>query len=160
MQSSQRHMRALCAIVVRQLVGAIGRRDVNFDGDQVWLIVQVDALHVLVLDGHLIIRRQVAGQRGQSQWGKKGVLDRSPVGARRFGQSRQNQFDFHTMRSSPYRGQWDWQPHADATPARWRTMPAMPSTRTPTGIAASETRPAAACSIPGCRQTRRVSALP
>ncbi len=81
---------------VGQLVGAAGRRDVDLDHHEVGPVaVEVQPLHVLVPDPHLVVRAQVPGQGRQPQRGKQRVLDRPEERAGRLGQRRQDHRDAH-----------------------------------------------------------------
>ncbi len=87
-QPAQADVRPAAAVVVRDLVGAVSGGDVHLDHHQVGLVVQVQGLHVLVLEGHLVAFIQVARQGRQPEGWKERVLDRPPERAFRLGQRR------------------------------------------------------------------------
>jgi hypothetical protein len=74
-------------MVIGQLVGAVSRRDMDLDGHPVWRVVQIHhaalgwPLDMLVMDGHLVVLVQIAGEGGQAQRREEGVLDRPLVAA-------------------------------------------------------------------------------
>ena len=55
------------AVVVRDAIGTVRRGDVDLDDHQVRRVVQVERLHVLVLNLHVVVLAQVRGQRGQAE---------------------------------------------------------------------------------------------
>jgi hypothetical protein len=72
---AERDVDASAAVVVGDLVGAVGATDVDLDADQVGLVVEVERLDVLVLKGDLVIISQIACERRQSERRPEGVLD-------------------------------------------------------------------------------------
>lgn len=61
--------------MVRQLVGAAGGRDVDLDHDQLGVVVQVERLDVLVLQGDLILGVEIPGEGGEAERWEEGVAD-------------------------------------------------------------------------------------
>src|SRR5688572_31031023 len=51
--------------------------DVHLHDDEVGAVVEPEALDVLVVDRHLVVRVEVAGQRGQPERWEERVLDRA-----------------------------------------------------------------------------------
>ncbi len=94
-QSAEHDIHTSPPVMVGDLVGAVGRADVHLDDHQIRRIRQVERFHVLVMDAHLVIGRQVARQRRQSQRREERILDRTPVGAGGFRESGENHFDAH-----------------------------------------------------------------
>jgi hypothetical protein len=92
-KAAEKHVRATPAVVVSDLIRAIGVGDVNLNDHQVRLVVQGEPLDVLVVQGNLQIRIEIRGERGQTKRGKQRVLDRPPIRTRRFGQGRKNELD-------------------------------------------------------------------
>jgi hypothetical protein len=84
-QTAERNVGAPRAVMVGERVGAIGRRYVDLNHDKVRRVLQVEPLDVLILEGHLVARIEVAGQRGQSERREQRVFDRSEIGADRLG---------------------------------------------------------------------------
>ena len=94
-QAAERDVGALGAVVVGERVGAGGRGDVDLDDHQVRLVVQVEPLHMLVLERHLVVVIQIAGERRQAERREERVLDGPEEGAEGFGERRQDHLDFH-----------------------------------------------------------------
>src|SRR5215472_198565 len=67
MQSTQRDVGALGAVVIGKRVGTRSRGDVDLDDDQVRPVVQVQSLHMLVLKCHLVAVIQIAGKGSQAK---------------------------------------------------------------------------------------------
>ena len=97
MQPAQADVSALAPVMVGQAVGAVGGGDVDLDDHQIGLVVQVERLDVLVLQGDLVVLIQVTRQGGQPERREERILDRSPEGAGGFGQGGQDQLDFHAV---------------------------------------------------------------
>ncbi len=58
-QSAQGNVRAPLTIVVGQPVGAVGRGDVDLNGHQIGLVVQIQGFDVFILDSDLVVAGQV-----------------------------------------------------------------------------------------------------
>ena len=89
---------ASCAVSIGDLVGATGGRDVHLDHDEVRLVVERDLLDMLVPDRDVIVSRQVASERRQTERGKERVLDRPEEWTRRLGERREDHLDAHVNR--------------------------------------------------------------
>lgn len=100
-QAPHGHVRAAAAVVVGELVGAAGGGDVGLDHHEVRGVVQVQALHVLVLDRHLDVVGEVARQRRQAERREQRVLDRSEERARGFRERGQHHLHPHEDSLSP-----------------------------------------------------------
>ena len=96
-QPAQAYIGALAMVMVRQAISAVGVGDVDLDDHQIRLVVQVERLDVLVLQGDLVIFIQITRQGSQPERREERIFDRSPEGAGGFGQSGQYQLDFHTF---------------------------------------------------------------
>jgi hypothetical protein len=83
--------------VIGDLVAAPGRRDVDLDRDELRLVVEVEPLHVLVLQRDLVLGRQVGGERRETERREQRVLDRPEERARRLGERGQDQLDLHAF---------------------------------------------------------------
>src|SRR4029453_10927745 len=92
-QATEHDICSTRTIMVGDPVRTISIGDVNMNNHQVRLIVEVELLNVLILQGDLEVRIEIRSQRCQTKRGKKGVLDWSPEGTRSLGQRRQNTFD-------------------------------------------------------------------
>ena len=66
-EASKRHMRAPSAVVIREAIRAVRGGDVDLNDDQVGRVVQVEPLHVLVLNFDVILTREKPRQRGQAE---------------------------------------------------------------------------------------------
>src|SRR6187397_579767 len=77
--------------MVREAVGAIGVRDVDLNDDEVGMVIEIDRLDVLVLDGCLDVGVEIRRERGEAERREQGVLDRPPVRAGGFSQGRQDE---------------------------------------------------------------------
>jgi len=60
MQAAKGDVRALPAVVVSEIVGAVGRGDVDLNHDQVRFVREIKRLDVLVLERYLVVLAQVA----------------------------------------------------------------------------------------------------
>ena len=81
------------AIVVRNLISAVGVCNVDLNNNQIRSILQVELLDVLVLQRDLDVGIEVRSECCQTKRRKQRVLDRPPIGARSFRQRRKNQLD-------------------------------------------------------------------
>jgi hypothetical protein len=81
--------------VISELIRPLGGRDVYGHHDEVGGIVEVERHDVLVLEGRLVIGRQIPRERRESEWREERVLDRTESGIRRFEQGRQDELDLH-----------------------------------------------------------------
>src|SRR6185437_13901909 len=81
-------------IKVCESVGAVRIGDVNLDDHKIRAVVESEWLYVLVFDDGTVIRREICGQRGESEWRKERVLNRTPVRIGRFGQCGKNELYF------------------------------------------------------------------
>ena len=61
--------------------------------------LRAERLNVLGLNFHVAVISQVGGQRGEAERREQGVLDRPPVGARRFRERRQDHLHLHRSAS-------------------------------------------------------------
>src|SRR2546423_9329846 len=80
MQSSQCDICTPGAIMVGQLISPVSRADIDLDHHQVRIIVQIQLLHMFILDGYLVIFMKIPGQRSQTERGKKGIFDWTKIG--------------------------------------------------------------------------------
>jgi hypothetical protein len=99
-QPAKRDVRAAPPIVIGQPVRAIRRRYVDLDDDEIGLVVESQALDVLVLDLDLLVFVKVGGKRRQAERREERILDGAPERARRLRQRRQDHLDLH-RRPSP-----------------------------------------------------------
>src|SRR5262249_3328745 len=67
MQSAERYVSAALPVVICKTIRAVRGSDVDLNDDQIGCVVYVEPLHVLVLNRHLIVLIEKAGQRGQTQ---------------------------------------------------------------------------------------------
>jgi len=74
MQPSQCYVCSPGAILVSQLVSAVSRSDIDLDHHQLSVVVQIQLLYMLILDGDLVIFTQIPGQRSQTERGKREYL--------------------------------------------------------------------------------------
>jgi hypothetical protein len=74
--------------MVSQLISPVSRSDIDLDHYQLRIIVQIQLLHMFILDGYLINFMKIPGQRGQTERGKKGIFDWTKIGTDGFSQSR------------------------------------------------------------------------
>ena len=79
-QSAKRHVRPSTAVVIGEAIRAMSGRDVDLNDDKVRRIIQIERLHVLILNLDVRVVSQVGGQRGQAQRREQRVFDRTPVG--------------------------------------------------------------------------------
>src|SRR5581483_3623153 len=100
MKSAERDVAPLAAIVVRDAIGPMSGRDIDLNHHQVRLVVEVEPFDVLILDVDLVVRIEVAGQRGEAEWGKQRVLDRPEERTGRFGERGKDHFHLHRALSS------------------------------------------------------------
>ena len=98
-QPTQADVCTLHTVAVCDLIGAVGRSDVDLDHHQVRLVAQLQFLDMFVLDLNLIIRVEVTGQRCQSKRWKQRVLDGAPERALGFGQGGKDHLDLHRLAS-------------------------------------------------------------
>jgi hypothetical protein len=94
-QSTQHDVGSAPAIVIGQLVGPAGGRDVGLDHHQVGLVVEVERFDVLVLERDLIVVVEIAGQRGEAEGREQRVFDRPEERALRLGEGGENELDAH-----------------------------------------------------------------
>jgi hypothetical protein len=94
-QPAETDVRSTPAVLVRQLVGAAGGRDVDLNHDQLGVVVQVERLDVLVLKRDLIIGVEIRRERGEAEGWEEGIFDRPEERALRFGKRREDQLDSH-----------------------------------------------------------------
>ena len=90
-QPPKHDVRSARPVVVRDAIGPIGIGDVDLDDHEIGVVVQVERLHVLVLQGDVEIRVEIGRQRGQAERRKQRVLDGPPGRARGFGQRGKDQ---------------------------------------------------------------------
>jgi hypothetical protein len=83
------------AVAVGDLVGAPGGGDVGLDDDEVGIVVQIQRLHVLVLDDDVGSLIAVGGESGQAERREGGVLDRPEQRAGGLRQDRQDHLHAH-----------------------------------------------------------------
>ena len=83
------------AVVIRDAIGAVRGGDVDLNDDEVRRVVQVERLHVLVLNLHVVVIAQIRGQRREAERREQRVLDGTPERARRLRQRRQDHLDLH-----------------------------------------------------------------
>jgi len=96
-QPAHRHEHTPPAVPVGELVRAPSGRDVRLDDHQVGSVVlDVEALDVLVEDPHLVVVAQIAGQRGEAERRKQRVLDGPEERALRLRQRGQDHRHSHT----------------------------------------------------------------
>src|ERR1051326_2933945 len=81
MQSSQCDIGTPGAIMVGQLISPVSRSDIDLDHHQLRVIVQIQLLHMFILDSYLVIFMQISGQRSQAEGWKKGIFDGTKIGA-------------------------------------------------------------------------------
>jgi hypothetical protein len=99
-------MRTAGAEVVGDLVRTPRRGDIRLQHDQVRGIhgSQIQSLHMLVVQFHLIVWIQIAGQRSQAQRRKQRVLDRPEQRTGRLGKRRQDHRHAHHLTIATSRG--------------------------------------------------------
>jgi len=92
-QSAKGHKAALGPTPVSDTVGAIGVGDVDLNDHEVGRVVsqQVQRLDVLVDEGRPVLRREIRGERGETERGKQRVFDGPPERARGLRQGWQDQ---------------------------------------------------------------------
>ena len=93
MEPAERDEGALRPIMVRQAIRAVRVGDVNLDHHEVRAVIGIERFNVLVDDYRLIVRRQVRGERGQTERREQGVFDRAPIRAGRFGERGEHKLD-------------------------------------------------------------------
>src|SRR5258706_11876295 len=82
-KAAERDMGAPLAIVIREAIRAVRGSDVDLDDDKVGRVVQVEPLHVLVLNLDVVVLTEKPGQRRQAERREQRVLDRTPERGRR-----------------------------------------------------------------------------
>ena len=92
-QAAHRHERAPRPIVVGDAVGPIGIGDVGLDHHEIRPVVEGERLDMFVHENRLFVWREKRRERGEAERWKQRVLDRTPIGAGRFGQGGKNQLD-------------------------------------------------------------------
>ena len=95
-QTAENDEDASAAIAIGQSIGAFRVGDVNLNRDQIQVFVVAHGcpmLDVLIEDYRLVVRPEIGGERGETEWWKQGVLDRSPVRTGRLGQGREDELD-------------------------------------------------------------------
>jgi hypothetical protein len=91
-QSTECDERAAGAVVIGQAVGAPCARDVDLNDDEIGPVIQVQGRNVFIFEHGLGVGRQVGGECREAERREQGVLDRTVVRTRGFGQSGQNEF--------------------------------------------------------------------
>ena len=91
MQAAQRNEDTLGPIRIGHRIRALRVGDVDLNDDQVRMVVGVYAADVFVNDDRLIVGTEIRGERGQAKRRKQRVFDRTPIGARGFGERRQDE---------------------------------------------------------------------
>ena len=66
-QPAKRHVGSAGAVVVRDAIGPVRGGDVDLNDDQVRRVIQVERLHVLVLNLDVVVFTQVRGQRREAE---------------------------------------------------------------------------------------------
>ncbi len=94
-QAAEHDISAAFAVMVGQTIRPPRRRDVDLDDDQVRAVLELQPLDMLVLNFHVIVVAHVPGERGETERRKQRILDRTPEGARGFGERRQDHLDLH-----------------------------------------------------------------
>jgi len=90
-QAAERHEGSARPVVVGDPVRAQGVGDVNLNQHEIRPVVDVQRCHVLVHQHRFVVRIEEGRERGQPEWRKQGVLDRTPVWIGGFGEGRQDQ---------------------------------------------------------------------
>ena len=98
-KAAQSDVRAVRAIVIGDAIRAIRGRDVDLNDDEVRRPVEVEPLHVLVLDLHVVVIAKICGERRQAERREERILDGTPECARRLSERRQDHLDVHRARS-------------------------------------------------------------
>ena len=92
MQSAEDHVGTPGSIVIGDPVRPVGVRDVHLNHDEVWMVFQIELLHVLVHDADIEAGVEVGGEGGETEGREERVLDWTPIGTRRLGEGGQDEF--------------------------------------------------------------------
>src|SRR3989442_3593993 len=93
MQPTESHVGAPAPVMIGEAVRTMGRCDVNLNDDEIGRVVQVELLHVLVLNVDIILVSKISGESCQTERRKQRVFDRTPERALRLRERGQNHLD-------------------------------------------------------------------